>query len=123
MVDMCPISFYLGLKVDQNCDNQTIKLFQPAYIDKILNKFHLDKTNTINTLIKRIILFQAKTDSVATAGEKERYQGIIGSIMFSMIQTRLNIFFTTSVVSNFAKNPGHNHTKALTLSCNTLESG
>ncbi len=32
MVDMGPISFYLGLKVDRDRKKRTIKLSQPAYI-------------------------------------------------------------------------------------------
>ncbi len=38
MIDMGPISFYLGLKVERNCQNKTLKLSQPAYINKILAK-------------------------------------------------------------------------------------
>lgn len=39
IVDMGPISFYLGLKVLRDRENHTIKLTQPAYIDTILSKF------------------------------------------------------------------------------------
>ncbi len=42
MVDMWPISFYLGLKFERDRKRKTIKLSQPAYINKILQKFHLD---------------------------------------------------------------------------------
>lgn len=45
MVDIGPISFYLRLKVEYDRDKQMIELFQPAYIDKVLNKFYLDKAN------------------------------------------------------------------------------
>ena len=37
MIDMSHISFYIGLKVERNRDNRTIKLFQSVYIDKVLN--------------------------------------------------------------------------------------
>ncbi len=43
----------------------------------------------------------------ATAAERERYQRMIGSIMFSMLETRPDIAFATFVVSRFAKNPSH----------------
>lgn len=109
MVDMGPISFYLRLKVEKNKENQMIKLSQLAYIDKIFSKFHLDMANMINTQIKEITLLQprAKSEGEATVAEKKRYQGMTSSIMFSMIETRLNIFFAISVASRFAKNPGH----------------
>ena len=36
-----------------------------------------------------------------------------GSIMFSILETRPDISFATSVASRFAKNPGHQHTEAV----------
>lgn len=36
IVDIGSISFYLGLKMERNCKQKTLKLFQPAYIDKVL---------------------------------------------------------------------------------------
>lgn len=39
MVDIGPISFYPDLNVEQDLANQTIKLLQPAYIDKVLSRF------------------------------------------------------------------------------------
>lgn len=42
MVDMDPISFYLGLRVNQNREEKTIKLSQSTYIEKILHKFFFD---------------------------------------------------------------------------------
>lgn len=115
MMDMGSISFYLGLKVERNREEQTIKLSQPAYIDKVLNKFHLGKANTVNTPMKETPLLQprAEGDGEATTAKKERYQRMTGSIMFSMVETRPDISFATSVASRFAKNPGHQHTKAM----------
>ncbi len=95
MVNIGPISFHLGLRVEGNGDNQTIKLSQPEYIDKVLNKFYFDKANTINTPVKETILLQPWTEGEATAAEKERYQGMIGSIMFSMVETKPDISFAT----------------------------
>lgn len=45
IVDMGPISFYLGLRVKRDHEKKTIKLSQPAYLDKVLEKFHLNKAN------------------------------------------------------------------------------
>lgn len=104
MVDMGPISFYLGLKVECNRINCTIKLSQPAYIDKV---------HAVNIPMKETALLQQRTEEQASTAERERYQGMIGSIMFSMVETRSEIAFATSVASRFAKNPGHQHTEAV----------
>lgn len=38
--------------VDRDRENKTLKLSQPAYIEKVLNKFFLDQENPTNTPIK-----------------------------------------------------------------------
>lgn len=52
MVDMVPIIFYFGLKLNYNCKKKIIKLFQLVYIEKILAKFYLSQVNISNTLMK-----------------------------------------------------------------------
>lgn len=56
IADMGPISFYLDLKIEQNREKKIIKLFQLAYIDKILTKFHLDKANWSNISMKKSVI-------------------------------------------------------------------
>lgn len=98
IVDMNPISFYLRIKVEQNSQKQTIKLFQSAYIDKILGKFYIDKANMVTTPMKESALLLHFTDRKVTTAEKESYKGIIGSIIFLMIEIRPDITFITSVI-------------------------
>ena len=109
MVDIELISFYLGLKIERDRGKRTIKLSQPAYIDKILSRFHLDKVNAVATSMKENAILQIRTEGQASTTERERYQGMIGSIMFLMVETRPDVAFATSVASRFAKNPGHQH--------------
>lgn len=52
MIDIEPISFFLGLSIDEDQEYKTIKLFQPVYIEKVLSRFHFDKANSINTPMK-----------------------------------------------------------------------
>lgn len=104
MIDMGLISFYLGLKVQRDRGKQTIKLSQPAYINKVLSRFHLDKAYAVTTPMKESAMFQTRSKGQASTAKRERYQGMIGSIMFSMVET-----FATSVASQFAKNPDHQH--------------
>ena len=105
IVDMGPISFYLGLKVTRDREKKTIKLSQPAYIDKVLEKFHLSGANTANSPMKELALLTPRTEGEASPSEKERYQGMTGSLMFSMVETRPDIAYATSVASRFAKIP------------------
>lgn len=110
---MGPISFYLGLKVKRDQEKRTIKLSQPADIDRILEKFHLDKANLVNAAMKEEALLLQKTDGKASTAEMERYQGMTGSLMFSIVETRPDIAFAISVASRFFKNPSHQHVKVV----------
>lgn len=44
---------------------------------------------------------------------KKKYQGMTGSLIFSMVETRPDIAYTTSLMSCFIKNPSHQHIKAV----------
>lgn len=63
--------------------------------------------------MKEIALLEPRIEKEAFPSEKECYQSITGSLMFSMVETRPNIAFATSIASRFAKNLGHHYTKAV----------
>ena len=110
MVDMGPISHYLGLKVERNRVNKTLKLSQPTYITKVLEKFHMQNAKSTTTPMKEGSLF--RNEYQASESDIKQYQTIVGSIMFAMIETRLDIAFATLVVSRHAKDPGKTHMEA-----------
>ena len=70
MIDMGPISFYLGLKVERDRQNRTLKLSQPAYIEKILAKCHLDQAKPCNTPMEEAILL-SNEGSEASQADRE----------------------------------------------------
>lgn len=111
MVDMGPVQFYLGLKVDRDRVKRTIKLSQPAYIEKMLHKFHLQEAKTAKILMTEGGLFA--NEGQTTAKEINDYQEMVGSLMFAMLETRADIAFATSMVSRFAQNPSRSHIKAV----------
>ena len=112
MVDMEPIQFYLGLKVERNREKQTIKLSQPAYIEKMLHKFFLQNATTAKTPMKGSLL-PALAEHQATLKEIRDYQEMVGSLMFSMLETRPDIAFAVSTASRFLQNPAKAHAEAV----------
>lgn len=63
----------MGLKVDRDRRQKTIKLSQSVYIEKVLAKFHLDKANLINRPMKESAFLNQRTEGEASPPEKERY--------------------------------------------------
>lgn len=113
MVDMGPISYYLGLKVERNREKRTLKLSQPTYIDKIVHRFGLGTAKPCNTPMREDYL--VPNEKQATEADIKNYQAMVGSIMFAMIESRPDIAFATSLVSRFAKNPSKAHIEAVKM--------
>lgn len=112
MIDIDPISFYFSLKIEKNCIKRILKLFQPAYIDKIPAKYHLNQAKLWNVTIKKRILLPNKRPK-ASQVKREQYQGITRFLMFCMVETRPEIAFPISVISRFAKNLSRQYIEAV----------
>lgn len=101
------INFYPRFKNQRDWNNCIIKRSQLAYINKLFNKFYLNKVYTVVIPIKENPIFQAKTKNEAFSTEQKRYQGIIDSIILLIVEIKPQVVFATSVASDFAKNLGY----------------
>ena len=63
--------------------------------------------------MKKSVQLTQRKEKKALLSEKERYQAMTESIIFSMIETRPDIIFTTLLVSRFAKNLSYQYIKAI----------
>lgn len=114
IADIGPISFYLDFKVEQNREKKAIKLSQLAYIKKIFCKFFLDQANPSHTPMRESVQFLPNNSGKKAINTKqEKYQGMTKLLIFSIIETRLDIAFATSVVSRFRKNPSYTHIESV----------
>ena len=86
MINMGPISFYLGLKVEINCQKRSIKNSQPGFIIKIMEKYYLHLVKLCNISIKIRILLLNKGLRLCQV-KLDQYQRMIRSIIFSMVDT------------------------------------
>lgn len=104
IVNIGPISFYLDLKVKKDCQNKTLKLSQSIYIDKIIAKYYFHQVKSYNTLIKKVILLLNK-GLKASQTDWEQYQGMTGSLIFLIMETRPDIVIAILVNNCFIENP------------------
>ena len=106
-----PVEFYLGLKVEQNKEKRTLKLSQPAYIEKKrINKSHLQDAKTAKFSTK--VGFLYPNEKRSSAEDVKDHQEMLGSIKFAMIETRSDMAFASSMVNRCAQNPGRSHVEA-----------
>ena len=111
IVDMGPLAFYVGLKVTRDRERKTIKLSQPGYIEKLFDRHGMLKAKTVKIPMRETPLLPY--EKPVTSIKKTKYAAKIGSIMYEMVETRIDIAFATSMVSRFTKNPGPDHFSAV----------
>ena len=63
--------------------------------------------------MKKGITLLSNIISQVSTSKLEKYQGMTGSIIFSIIEMRPDITFATSIVGCFTKNPSHQYTEAI----------
>ena len=111
MVDIGPLAFYVGLKVIRDREKRTIKLSQPGYIERLLDCHGMLKAKTAKVPMRDTILLPSNIP--VSESENVKYIAKVSSIMYAMVETRIDIAFTISMVSRFAKNPSSEHFNAI----------
>jgi len=113
MSDLSSVSYYLGMKVKQNCAECTICLTQTAYINKVLQTFQQSQTVSVNTSMNSDAVLMKKSITQADITVIWQYQKAVRLLMYIMLQTHSDITFTVSTVSQFAQNPNMSHYNAV----------
>ena len=113
MKDLGKATYILGIKIYRDITKMLIGLSQSTYIDKMLKRFSMEqfKRGYIPMVI-RITL--SKSLCPQTQDERTRmnmipYALAIGSIMYAMLCTRLNVSYVLSVTSRYQSDPGMGH--------------
>jgi len=102
MSDLSLMSYYLDMKVKQNCAEHTICLTQTAYINKVLQTFQQSQTVSVNTSMNSDAVLMKKSITQADITVIWQYQKAVRLLMYIMLQTCSDITFAVSTVSQFA---------------------
>ena len=105
------------MRITKDKAKGTLKLSQEKYVKKVLNRFNMDKVKPVNTPLGshfRLCKDQSpKTDKEIEHMSKIPYASTIGSLMYTMVCTRLDIAHAVGVVSRYMSNLGKTHWKAV----------
>ena len=112
--DFGPVSWYLRLKIARDISSGKMFLFQASCMKKILERFRMQKAKSVNTsMVKQIALANTDKRYHADNFTMTLYQQAISSLVFTMIETRFDIAYTVSTVSQYASNPTPEHVTAV----------
>ncbi|CAL3969519.1 unnamed protein product [Diplocarpon coronariae] len=106
--DLGPIKDYLGINIEYNQEKGYMKLYQEAYITKLLTRFDMLAGKPKNIPIEPKIKLEPNPNK-ATSSEITRFQQIIGSLLFLTLATRPDISYAVIKLARFASNPSENH--------------
>ena len=92
---------YLGMSTNRNVDN-TITIWQPAYIDKMLQIANVTEGNNIRTPMA-VSYSESKNDAIKV--DRTNYLSLVGLINYLAILTRPDLLYSLSRVAQATSNP------------------
>ena len=117
MKDMGEAVYILGVKISRDHSKKLLSLSQDSYINKILERFHMQHSKPIDTpiakgegLSRRMC---PKTPQEEEYMRKVPYTSAVGSLMYAMMCKRPDICFAVGMVSRYQSNPGPVQWKAV----------
>ncbi|KAL0336693.1 UNVERIFIED_CONTAM: Retrovirus-related Pol polyprotein from transposon TNT 1-94, partial [Sesamum radiatum] len=113
MKDMGEAEYILDVKIHRDRSKKLLSLSQEAYIKRIIERFRMHNANPVDTpMDKSCVLSKEicpKTEEEKKHMTKIPYASAVGSLMYAMMCTRLDLSFAVGMVSRYQSNPGPNH--------------
>ena len=112
--DLGNAKYYLGTQIQRNHNEFTLKINQELYVEKVLEKAKMQDSyqNSIPMDIGMRNVMR-KNAGQAESSEISQYRSGIGSIMYTMTQTRPDLAYAIGKLAKYTANPSHLHLKAL----------
>ena len=101
MKDLGTPKFLLGIEIIRR--QQVIELRQTAYVDMILERFGMKDCKETNTPLEPHLKLEPEGDPCREG--VQRYQQLVGSLMWAAMTTRPDLAYAISVLSRLCSNP------------------
>ena len=108
--ELGPVRRILGMQITRVRNKRTVYINQSAYIEKFLHEYGMEKEGYKPTATPlNGYVHMRKTTIDDEQEDRNAYCKRIGSMMFAMIYTRLDVCFAMSKLSQYMSNPGSHH--------------
>lgn len=104
--DLGEVKYFLGLNIERT--KGQIKINQKPYINNLLRKFNMSQCKTVTTPIEA----NCKLNNVSQELPNVPYQSLIGSLMYLAVNSRPDIAYVISYLSQFNTKFTSEHWKA-----------
>jgi Reverse transcriptase (RNA-dependent DNA polymerase) len=113
MKELGPAKKILGMEITRDRSNEKLYLSQKGFVEKVLDRFKMKEAKSVSTpLAGKFRLsrhLSPKTEKEKSYMAEVMNSSAIGSIMYLMICTRLDIAHAVSVVSHYLSCPDRVH--------------
>jgi ATP-binding cassette subfamily B (MDR/TAP) protein 1 len=134
MKDLRKLHFFLGMEVERNCDEWLLGINQIKYFKKILKHFRMEECKPLGIPFNPKVKLQRN----ANGNDESKgfpYQQAVGSLMYAMLCTWLDLAYPISVLNPHMVNLNMEHWMAvkqifwylqyvaneITIRCNTIQ--
>jgi hypothetical protein len=112
MKDMGELHYCLGMSIEQDKEQNSIKLHQKEYICSMIEKYGLSEANPVSTPVD-VNVKLVKDDEISKEVDPKLYQSMVGSLLYAAMTTRPDIAYAVGVVSKFNSKPSEAHLTAV----------
>ena len=117
MKDLGAAKKILGMRIIRDKANGTLKLSLSEYVKKILSRFNMNEAKLVSTPLGSHFKLSeeqsSKTEEERDHINKVLYASAIGSLIYAMMYTRLDIAHIVGVMCRFMSRPGKQHWEAV----------
>jgi hypothetical protein len=108
MKDLEELHFFLGMEVERNRDERLLHINQIKYLKEIFKRFRMEECKPIGVPLDPKVKLQRN----ANGNDESKgfpYQQVIGSLMYAMLCTQLDLAYPIRVLSQQMANPNMEH--------------
>lgn len=112
MTDLDDVKWYLRMKINRTA-NEAILLTQAKYVRDLLVRHEMKECALVSTSMTDVKLNKPSDDFTCSQNELKQYQILLEELMHLMMQTRLDLAYSVSRLTQFMSNPINEHWIAL----------
>ena len=110
--DLGEASLFLGMAIERDRSQRSIKLHQGRAVSDLLAKFGLEKANFRSTPLAPSLKLTAAEGKLLQGQDKKDYPSLVGSLNYLAVCTRPDISFAVGVLSRYLASPTTEHMQA-----------
>ncbi|EDN09852.1 predicted protein [Histoplasma mississippiense (nom. inval.)] len=108
------LEWFLNMRITRDRSSKKLWLCQDAYIDKLVDTYHLAHARKASTPLSSIPL--APYQGTASPEDTHYYQRRIGSCIYAAVMTRPDIAYAVGKLATYMTNPSERHSAEIALS-------